>query len=323
MQSARCWLRSLALACVVLTAPSVIRAQRDVIPVKAGVTLEHDTVTVGEVVRLTLRIRAPKGATISFPSAVDSLGPVQALEAPVVRDGSDSASAADRIAEYRLAAWDIGRQPIKLGDALVQTDAGDRRLALALPSLFVKSVLPADTALRIPKPARPLIGVPAPFPWWWWLVALAVLALLLGIWWWLRRRRRRAQNVGDPFAEAMAAFERIEKLRLLDAGEPGRHAALMTDVLRGYLSARITGVSLALTSRELLDVVRAAPTVSIESLRSLLDAIDPIKFARAPLDAARARALGDAAKTLVREEHRRAEDLAAAAAAASKQERAA
>jgi hypothetical protein len=59
-------------------------------------------------------------------------------------------------------------------------------------------------------------------------------------------------------------------------------------------------------------VARGAPTVPQESLKMLLDSIDPIKFARAPLDGARARALGDAARTLVREEHRRAEDLAAA-----------
>jgi hypothetical protein len=308
------------VAVAVLAAPCVARAQRTTIPVQAGFSLERDTVTVGEVVRLSLRIHAPKGATISFPAAVDSLGPVQALEPPVIRDGADSASSTDRIAEYRLAAWDIGRQPIKLGDALVQTDAGDRRLTLAMPSLFVKSVLPADTALHVPKPARPLIGVRAPYPWWWWLIAaLVALMIMWLVWWW--RRRRNAGAVIDPYADAMEAFARIERLRLLDAGEPGRHAALMTDVMRSYLSARVNGVSLALTSQELLEVVRGTPTVSHESLRTLLDAIDPIKFARAPLDAARARALGDAAKTLVREEHRRAEDLAAAQA--SSRERAA
>ncbi len=303
--------RTLAIVCA-LSCANVVRAQES-IPVQAGSTLGRDSVTVGEVVLLTVRVRAPKGATINFPAAVDSLGPVQALEPPTVRSGADSATSADRIAVYRIAPWDVGQLQIKLGDVLVQTDGGERRVVLSLPSLFVRSVLPADSAKRIPKPARPLIASSAPAPWWWWAIAaVAALVIAGGAWWWARRARRKAGGVGDPYADAMAAFDRIERLKLLEAGEPGRHASSMTDVVRRYLSARVPDISLAMTSTELLNAVHGAPTVSAESLRALLDAVDPIKFARAPLDAARARALGDAAKTLVREEHRRAEDLATA-----------
>ena len=89
-------------------------------------------------------------------------------------------------------------------------------MALTLPTLFVRSVLPADSALRVPKPARPLLDVRAPHPWWWWaLAALAALALIgLGIWCWMRRRRGDAAPTGDPFADAKAAFARMERLRL-------------------------------------------------------------------------------------------------------------
>jgi hypothetical protein len=306
----------LLLVAGILSAPHVVVAQQSQIPVQAGIALERDTVTVGDVVRLTVRIHAPRGATINFPAAVDSLGPVQSLEPPTVRDGADTADASDRIATYRLAAWDIGKQPIKLGEVLVQTDDGERRVVLDLPSLFVKSVLPADTTLRVPKPARPLLAMQPPIPWWWWLVAaLAALALGLGAWWWARRRRRGDTKTGDPFADATAAFARVEKLRLIEAGEPGRHAALMTDVLRRYLAERFDDVSLAQTSYELLNAVRSIPTVSFDSLRMLLSAVDPVKFAAAPIGADRARAVGEEAKTLVREEHDRAAALVVAESA--------
>ncbi|MEO8622464.1 MAG: DUF4381 family protein [bacterium] len=308
-----------AMVLVVALASSV-RAQQPAIPVQAGVTLERDTVTVGEVVRLTVRVRAPQGATINFPAAVDSLGPVQSLEPPSVRSGADTSAAADRIAVYRLAAWDIGLQPVKLGDVLVQTDDGERRVALVLPSLFVRSVLPADTALRVPKPARPILEAPVPIPWWWWVLA-ALAALLIGLiaWWIVRRRRRVIGGTGDPFVDANAAFERIERLRLIDAGEPGRHAALMADVVRRYLSQRIDDASLAQTSGELLAVVRRARSVPHEALRNLFDAVDPVKFANAPLGAERARAIGNDAKAIVRDEHQRAAELAVAEAAAAKE----
>jgi hypothetical protein len=275
------------------------------ITVQAGAVVDRDTVTVGDVVRLTVRVRAPIGSTVNFPTGLDSLAPVQALEPPAVRDGPDSA-VVDRIATYRLSPWDIGRQPIRLGDVLVQADDGDRRVVLTLPSLFVRSVLPADSALRVPKPARPLLTVRAPVPWWWWaLAALAVAATGLLVWWWIRRRRA-ARPTGNPFADAEAAFARIERLRLADAGEPGRHAALMTDVVRRYLAARHEAATLASTSGELLATVRGVPTVPVERLRALLDEVDAVKFAAAPLAASRARELGDEAKAIVREEHARA-----------------
>jgi hypothetical protein len=276
------------------------------IRVQAGAAVDRDTVTVGDVVKLTVRVRAPLGATVNFPTGLDSLAPVQALEPPSVTNGADS-TVVDRVATYRLSPWDIGRQPIRLGDVVVQMDDGDRRVALTLPTLFVRSVLPADSALRVPKPARPLLGVRAPIPWWWWaLAALAALALGLLVWWWIRRRRRVARPTGDPFADAEAAFTRIERLRLTDAGEPGRHAALMTDVVRRYLAARHEVATLAHTSGELLTTVRGVPTVPFERLRRLLDEVDPIKFAAAPIAASRARELGDEAKAIVREEHARA-----------------
>ena len=304
---------SAASAISTLLAARVVRAQDPVqvpasttITVQAGAAVDRDTVTVGDVVQLTVRVRAPLGATISFPTGLDSLAPIQVLEPPTVRDGADS-SAVDRVATYRLSAWDVGSQPIRLGDVLVQADDGERRVALTLPRLFVRSVLPADSALHIPKPARPLLDVRAPIPWWWWaLAALAAVALGLGVWWWIRRRRRVGGPTGDPFADAEAAFARIERLRLPEAGEPGRHAALMTDVVRRYLAERHEAASLAQTTGELLAAARGMITVPFEQLSRLLDEVDPVKFAAAPLAPQRARELGDVAKAIVREEHTRA-----------------
>lgn len=290
------------------------------IPVQAGAVVDRDSVTVGDVVNLMVRVRAPRGATINFPSAVDSLGPVQSLEPPTVRDGSDTLDYTDRVATYRLAAWDVGTLPIRLGEVLVQTDDDERRVQLTLPSLIVRSVLPADTALRVPKPARPLLPVRAPIPWWWWLLAaLAIIALGLGVWWWRRRRAAELPLPGDPFGDAEHEFDRIEKLRLIDAGEPGRHAALMTDVLRRYLSERIEHASLALTTGELLAAVRHAPGVPFDRLQRLLATMDPIKFARAVVSPTDARKLGNEAREIVRAEHQHAVAVQAAADAATRE----
>jgi hypothetical protein len=315
----RNWLLLAALLAGV--APRDARAQTATrIPVQAGASISRDTVTVGDVLQLVVRIHAPRGATVNFPLAVDTLGAVQSLEPPTVRDGSDTLDATDRVASYRLAAWDVGVQAIRLGPVLIQTDDDERSVQLTLPSVFVRSVLPADSTLRIPKPARPLLPVRALIPWWWWLLAaLAVLAIGLGIWWWYRRRDRALPPPGDPYGDAEHEFDRIEKLRLVDAGEAGRHAALMTDVMRRYFTARLEHASLAHTSVELLDAVRGEPGVSYDRLRRLLHEVDLIKFGRATVTPAGARALGSEARELVRTEHQHAVAVQAAADAARKQ----
>lgn len=300
---------------LVVVATTAARAQATTrVPVQAGATIDRDSVTVGDVVTLTVRVRAPRGATINFPAAVDSLGAVQSLAPPLVRNGTDTLEYEDRVAVYRLAPWDVGRLPIRLGDVVVQTDDDERSVALPLPSLFVRSVLPADSALRVPKPARAIIDPPVPLPWWYWLLAALVALLGIAIWWWFRHRGRDQGLTGDPYADAELAFERIERLHLIEAGEPGRHAALMTDVVRRYLANRVAGASLAQTSRELLAALRGAPTVSHERLDALLAAVDPVKFAAAPIRGDEARRLGNEARAIVRAEHERAAVDAAAAA---------
>lgn len=277
---------------------------RDV-PVQRGVSMTADTVTVGQPFRVVVRVHAPAGATIAFPSGPDSAAKVEALDPRTVRDNGDS-TAVDQSATYRLAAWDVGAQSLRLGDAIVTLDGRERRVALGDLGVFVRSVLPRDSAQRVPKPPRPLIQLPK--PWWIWLVAaLAALGLIgLLIWWW-RRRRRREELVParDPYEVAEERFERIERLALVDAGERGRHVALMVDVLRDYLASAIPEAKASLTTGELLGAVRDHPRVPTNRMAVVLAESDLIKFAARPVSAERARELGSEARSIAHEVHER------------------
>lgn len=273
-------------------------------PVKAGVTAAPDTVRVGDPFRVTVGIRAPEGASIEFPRATDSTSAIQSLDPVAVRTSADT-TAVEQYADYRVAAWDVGKQPIKLPEVVVRLNGVTRRISLTGSTVFVKSVLPTDSTQRVPKPPRALFQ-PSMFPWWIVaLIAAAIVGLLLLLWWWLRRRRKpKPVVVVDPFARAEEDFQRIEALGLLEAGERGRYVTLMIEVLRDYLSARYAEASLALTSSELTRTVRERPFIPQDRLTRILTEADLIKFARRAVSTDRARELGSDARAIVAEEHR-------------------
>ncbi|HEX5581124.1 MAG TPA: hypothetical protein VFX39_06060, partial [Gemmatimonadaceae bacterium] len=155
---------------------------------RTGISMSADTVTVGSPFLVNVRVRAPLGDSLAFPAGPDTSGAVQPLDPVTVRAAGDTA-AVDRTAVYRLAAWDVGEQRFELGAVTVISDGVAREMRLPVLRVVVRSVLPADSALRVPKPARALWEFPRP---WWipWLVGLlALLLLLLILWWFLRRRR--------------------------------------------------------------------------------------------------------------------------------------
>jgi hypothetical protein len=271
--------------------------------VKTAVKVAADSVRVGDPFRVTIGIRAPLGATIDFPRQLDSSGAVQSLDPVNVRTSADT-SAVEQYADYRVAAWDVGKQAIRLDDIIVKLGSATRRIPVTGATIFVKSVLPADSAKRIPKPPRDLFEA-NPFPWWLWALLAAVAIGLILLYWWWRRRRRQVKPIAviDPFKQAEADFERIEKLALLEAGERGRYVTLVVEVLRDYLAARHARASLSLTSTELQRAVRELPTVPEARLTRTLTDADLIKFARRAVSTDRARDLGREARAIVAVEY--------------------
>ncbi|MFL5560312.1 MAG: hypothetical protein ACJ79K_02450 [Gemmatimonadaceae bacterium] len=283
--------------------PSAAGAQGDPLAtVRVGVSAQPDTVTVGDPIVIRVRVSAPPGAQIAFPDSPDSAAQVQAILSRALTTNR-AAGQVDQTATYTVVAWDVGNVAAGLGDVVVTLGTATRHLPLASVAVHVRSVLPADTTLRVPKPARPPMDVAG--PWWkrWWplLLALAVIAILLWLWWRSRRRGTATGTAIDAHVFAEREFARIESLGLVDAGERGRHVALMVDVLRDYLALRLPEARASLTSSELAAALRATRAVPHARLAALLEEADLVKFARRPLTSDQARALGREARGIARD----------------------
>jgi hypothetical protein len=263
-------------------------------PATISWTVRPETVTVAEPFNVTITVHAPLKSLIAFPAGPDTAQPLEALDPPVVKFDIDSAGAPVRTAIYRLQAWQTGAQSLTVP---VQVGAGaDAPKLEAHPAVYVLSVLPADTSLRVPKPALGVLK--SPLVWWPWALALGVVLGVIALLWRRQRRRRKAAPPPSPLSVAEAALARVESLGLLEAGEPSRYVALQADILRGYLSSRVQVVSRSQTTSELVAALlgRALP---LNRVAAVLEEADQVQFARRPVSVVRAKEIAREVKTLL------------------------
>ena len=280
--------------------PQSARTQQSVgapLPVQMGYRVNPDTVIIGQPFNLFVKIAAPMGVRFEFPAGPDTatqngVRPIELRGEKIVSMLGDTA-----VALYHLVAWDIGIQPLRIPDVRAAFGGAERRLPLAGASVFVRSVLPADTSLRIPRPPRPLI-VLAVFNWWPWLALVAALIAAALLWWAWRRYRNRPQAPVDPYVRAQREFERIERMGLLEADHGREYLALIVDVARKYLAARVPGVRRSDTTSELLREMQPHDGIEAE-LPRLLESVDLVKFAGADVTRDEAREAGLAIRAIV------------------------
>ena len=284
---------SLALLLWQAIAPQAAQNARAELPVQMGYRVNPDIVLIGQPFNLFIKVLAPKGVRFEFPLGPDTttqngVRPIELRGEKVVTMLGDTA-----VALYHLVAWDIGTQPLRFPDVRVTFEGQERRPPLGGASVFVKSVLPADTSLRIPKPARPLIVLPV-INWLLWLGLLAAAIAAVLIWWAWRRWRNRPKPPVDPYARAQQEFARIEARHLLEDGQYAEYFTAIVDVTREYLAARVPGVRRSDTTPELLRGMKPRGGAEMDLAR-LLEQADLVKFARADVSLEAAR---DAGRTL-------------------------
>lgn len=288
------WILALLMPCWLNAQAVQVNAK----PMRIGAVVSPDTVQVGDPFVMTVTVEVPAGARVTWPTPTDSGGPVS-MRADVRVSGNENGALRRETAEYDMAVWQVGAVTVALPDIKVVVNNQETVVPFDAPSLFVKSVLPADTSLHVPKPAKELL--PRIVPWWevWW-PALLMLALFLLAWLLFRsRKKKRLGATLDPFARAEHDFQRLDRLALNEAGEQGRFVALAIEVMRTYLSVRIPAATLALTSDELLTTIAEDSRVPTQQLAPLLVEGDAIKFGRVPVSGARARDLALEARAIV------------------------
>ena len=258
-----------------------------------------DAPAIGEPITIELRVRAPVGAEVRFPVLPDTGTRIEPLDPRTIRDAS-TAEGVDRTAIYRLIAWDTGAVTPAFTDIIVRRDGRDQRFPVQLGALTIRSVLPADTTLRVPKPAADALDAPS-LRWRLWLGLAVLLALLIaGYRRWRRWQRERADAPPDAIGVARAAFAHARALNLLEAGEPGRHLLAHIGVMRRYLAERWPVAGADLTAQELaVALPRGDFPILPDRVVSLIARGEGVAFARARIENGEAMQLGAEAAAVV------------------------
>lgn len=255
------------------------------------VALRPTEVTVGDRVEAQVALvwTGPRPAAAPrFPAWQETWGPAEVLAAGEVEAFTDASGRHVYRQNVTLTAFRTGRVELPGVTVAVPLDAETVEIAQDEGAGFeVLSVLPEEGAGELaPRDAAPLVAFDAGrrFP----ATAAALGGLCLLAAWLLARRLARSPS---PAARPRLAplEELLERLRRLDpaAGEPA-HTGLSLG-LRAFLGRRLDLRAVEGTTSEIQRRLRrteVTPGVAQGTVR-LLRACDQVKFARAPVDAAR------------------------------------
>lgn len=257
--------------------------------------VDADSVLVGRPFSVRVLVR-PAGGRVQLPAELDTTGTVEPLDPPALVQTGDTS-----VIRWRLVAWEAGEQTMPIGPVtLLRPGRADTTLAVN-PLVQVRSVLPADTAQRVPRAARATFDLTEP---WWrralpWIVGALLGALLLWAWWSRRGKHGRRREDVAPGLAARSALDRLVARDLAAVGEPTRHAVLVGDIVREFLARADPGCAPSLVTTELGAAAREAFGEAGTAAFLMLTRVDALRFGGERLDATGAAAIEREARVLI------------------------
>jgi hypothetical protein len=298
--------RALGLAIVLaMTLPASVAAQLREPDVSTAI--DTATISVGDPVTVTVRVRHAPDATVEWPEAIE-LGAFELLDrrdADPIPD--DDAAMVQSGVELRVTAFELGDLALPSFDVEVVSASGERvTLATEAAAIAVVSVgRDEGGALRdIKAPLDIPFGVVTLLPW-----LIGLLVLVAAGYWLYRRYRRRAQpQVETPAAPPRPAHEvayeslaALEASALLELGEIKTYHIRVSDIVRVYAENRFGIDAMEMTTSDVLSRLRehGVSSAIVADFRQVLDRCDLVKFAKFRPDAAGCRDLVPLSRRLV------------------------
>lgn len=263
-----------------------VRAQVFVV---ARASIDHQKVSIGDVIELTVEVTYPEEAVVRMPASEVDLGPFELrhheILAPVQRpDGLLVAKAIYSLSVFQTGELEIPSIQVSYTLPKTKTEGQTR----TEPVKVLVETLLTDQESDIRDIKAPLL-IPANWLPLFMAALLGGLAVAAAFYLWRRRKRKRAlqQQEGitskrPPDELALEALEQLRRSNLLNRGEIKQYHVEASEIIRRYLEGRFLIDALEMTSGEILESL-SIQTLEKEKLQvceSFLSRCDLVKFAK-------------------------------------------
>ncbi len=285
-------------------------------PVSVGLTVEPETVELGQEFAMTLSANHPSDYHISFPrlrteeggfGTFDAFEIVSQTPLETVYEADGTLTTA---IEVRAALFEIGSQPTPQMSVTIRRPDGSivnrpaRRSSITVKSEFDTS---GDSRSDSDMELAPQMQVPAPQIWPTALAGSAALLLLtLGAGYYWRDKlisltQRKRDVIPSPRELALWDLDALDELDLPAQAEFAEHYARLSDVLKVFVLRRFGVSAPAMTTRQILESLEdsACSPDGLDELASALEESELVKFAGMVLDPDSARESVETARRAV------------------------
>ena len=254
-------------------------------PVQLDSRVDPAQVTVGDLIRLTLTVKADPGVEVDLPEPDPDMGEFQVLghevAGPVEDDGHRILTVVYTLALYKTGSFEI--PPVAVGYRGEGVQAGSvrtREHSVRVESTLSddsKDILDIKGPLEIPRSLWSL--------WPWFAAALGLAALILL---YLRRKRGEAPSAISrkprlsPYDEAHQALCGLRDSGLLEEGQIKPYFTRLSEIIRRYLERRYLIQAMESTTTQLLDQLRKMSLAldELKLFRDFFPCCDLVKFAK-------------------------------------------
>jgi hypothetical protein len=207
-------------------------------PVEARLTIEDKDLTVGDPIHITLSVTHPVGHQVIFPQLDTNWGDLTVkYQSPAATvDNGDGTETTNQTMDVRVFTPGTFTTP-PLSVTISDSEGQLSEITASTTTLVISSVLiDGDNELRDIKPQAelPFFNV------YLWIITLLVFVLVIGGIVYLRRRHTMKLKMAEvdnrlPHEVALDELDRLEGLKLPEAGRFKEHYTLTSDCLRSYM----------------------------------------------------------------------------------------
>ena len=250
--------------------------------VSVKTTISRRQILIGEPIQLTLEVKAPAGAALSwFPE--DSLPHFEWVRKgkidSVTQDGEKSYRQDILVTSFDSGTWVMPSLPLLVNGTTYLSDSA--RIEVGFSRFN-----PGQDYHDI----KDIIEVPNPFAVYyvWTVAALTLLSLAGFLYFVWRKKQSPAQRSGQagtgrgPYEEALAALKELKGQRLAETGQLKAYYTRLNDIFRVFLLGRLRMASMVKTNDELILQLKqmGLPSEEFSRLAQSLRMSDFVKFAK-------------------------------------------